>query len=139
MDIKVTIDLSKNTIEAIESLSNAIAGAHGPLSPDINVKVSEPKQDVDELKPAKKPAPKKDTPAKTEEPKQDAPAKAEESKPAKAPTKDDVAKALKALADKKDTSVAKTILAGFGASKLSELKESDYATVITKAKEASND
>jgi|GEM_PF-6287002 len=112
MDIKVTIDLSKNTIEAIESLSNAIAGAHGPLSPDINVKVSEPKQD--------------------------APAKAEEPKPAKAPTKDDVAKALKALADKKDTSVAKTILAGFGASKLSELKESDYATVIAKAKEASN-
>lgn len=157
MDITIKIDFTENTIKALHEVATAITQPKGvrvsladladPVAPDAVEETSKPVETA-KAEPAKKPAAKKATPKKTEEPKpeeskQEEPAKAEAPKKeeAKAPTKDDVTKALTKLMEAKGgdkTEAMALVKSNSSNGKLSGVDPAKYADIIAEAEAAIN-
>lgn len=161
MDITIKIDLTENTIKALHGVVAAITTPKGvrvsltdtPAAPDAVEETPKPVEPA-KAEPAKKPAAKKAAPKKTEEtpkpvepgkeePKAEEPAKAEAPKKAeaKAPTKDDVTKALTKLMEAKGgdkTEAMALVKSNSSNGKLSGVDPAKYADIIAEAEAAIN-
>lgn len=132
MSLEAAIEANTN---AIRDLIAAIGNSLHATTAQVAAVVKEAKPKAEKKQETAKPEA-ASTPTTVEEPA--APEqKADTSEEKLAPTYDDAAKAITALAKAKGREPAMAVLSKFGASKLPEVKPEDFAAVIAAAAEAS--